>query len=145
MAQQSSEDDGTQRAMQQQGQGTTKTRVKFTKVSYMCLEGKQTFLPSPLSGGLSICLRSNSFTCWKSSDPPGCPSLSSCTCCPNPSWLVCSLRVMGVMNQSCRIIIKLLFLLGVDVEADGLETRPWGRVAGAKSGSVRGGSSVAGC
>ena len=45
---------------------------------------------------------------------------------------------MGVMNQSCRIIIKLLLLLGVDMEADGLETRPWGRVAGAKSGSVHG-------
>lgn len=42
------------------------------------------------------------------------------------------------MNQSCRIIIKLLFLLGVDLEADGLETRPWGRVAGSKSGSVHG-------
>lgn len=40
------------------------------------------------------------------------------------------------MKQSCRIIIKLLFLLGVDVEANGLETRPWGRVAGAKSGSI---------
>ena len=49
------------------------------------------------------------------------------------------------MNQSCRIIIKLLFLLGVDVEADGLETRHWVRVAGAKSGSIHGGSSVAGC
>ena len=106
--------------MQQQGQRTIKNWVKFTKSSYMFLEGKH--LPfKPSVRWVQHLSPEQQLHLLEILGPSSCPSLSSCACCPNPSWPVCSLRVMGVMNQSCRIIIKLLLLLGVDMEADGLQ------------------------